>query len=181
MSRTAIAALLMLGIGSTEYVEAEGTRASPAHYPLDQSGGIAVSSANLDRYLATLEERATARQFLLTFGDLLFSADSAQISDSERGELMRMADFLRARPTTVALIVGHADDRGDAAANYRLAEQRAAAVRSYLVVRGIDPERLTAVSRGEDDPLRDNQTQAGRAGNRRVEILVQKAPTEPVR
>jgi outer membrane protein OmpA-like peptidoglycan-associated protein len=175
-----VAVLSMIAITPTENVEAEATRASPAHYPLDQNGGIAVSSANLDRYLAALEERATQRQFLLTFGDLLFSADSAQIGDSEQGELVRMADFLRAYPTTVALIVGHADDRGDATANSRLAEQRSTAVRSYLVARGIDPLRLTAVSRGEDNPLRDNSTQLGRAGNRRVEILVQKPQTEPL-
>ena len=109
-------------------------------------------SSRIRSYLATLEERATARRFLLTFGDLLFSAGSAQIGDSEKGELVRMADFLRAHPATVAQIVGHADDRGDATANSRLAEQRAAAVRSYLVVQGIDPSRLTAVSAGEDNP-----------------------------
>lgn len=174
-------ALLMLGIGSTEYVEAEGAGASPDHYPLDQNGGIAVSSANLAQYLATLEERATARQFLLTFADLLFGADSAQIGDGEKGELVRMADFLRAHPETFAQIVGHADDRGDAMANSRLAEQRAAAVRGYLVGQGIDPLRLTVVSRAEDNPLLDSRTQADRAGSRRVQILVQKSQMEPVR
>jgi outer membrane protein OmpA-like peptidoglycan-associated protein len=171
-------ALLMLGISSTEYVEAEGTSASPGHYPLDQDGGIAVSSANLAQYLATMEERATARRFLLTFGDLLFSAGSAQIGDSEKGELVRMADFLRAHPATVARIVGHADDRGDATVNSRLAEQRAAAVRTYLVGQGIDPSRLTADSPGEDNPLLDSRTQSGGAGNRRVEIVVQKSQIE---
>jgi outer membrane protein OmpA-like peptidoglycan-associated protein len=163
---------LVLGISATEYVAAEGSRASPGHYPLDRNGGIAVSSENLDRYLTTLEERASARQFLLTFGDLLFSANSAQIGDSEKGELLRMADFLRDHPVTVAQIVGHADDRADVAGNSRLAEQRAAAVRSYLIVQGIDQSRLTAVSGAE--PLPDNSVQYERVANRRVEILVQK-------
>lgn len=174
-------ALLMLGISSTEYVAAEGTSVGPGHYPLDQNGGIAVSSANLAQYLATLEDRATARQFLLSFADLLFGADSAQIGDGEKGELVRMADFLRAHPETVAQIVGYADDRGDALANSRLAEQRAAAVRGYLVGQGIDPLRVTVVSRGGDNPLLDSRTQSGRAGNRRVEILVHKSQMEPVR
>ena len=171
----------MLGISSPGHVQAEGTGVGPGHYPLDQNGGIAVSAANLTQYLATLEERATARQFLLTFEDLLFRADSAQIGDSEKGELVHMADFLRAHPETFAQIVGHADDRGDAMANSRLAEQRAAAVRSYLVAQGIDPLRLTVVSRGEDKPLLDSRTQPGRAGNRRVQILVQKSQMEPLR
>lgn len=166
------AVVLVLGISATEYVAAEGAGASAGHYPLDQKGGVAVSSANLDRYLTTLEERATARQFLLTFGDLLFSANSAQLGDSEKGELVRMADFLRDHPVTVAQIVGHADDRADVAGNSRLAEQRAAAVRSYLIVQGIDQSRLTAVSGAE--PLPDNGVQYERAANRRVEILVQK-------
>jgi outer membrane protein OmpA-like peptidoglycan-associated protein len=176
----AAAALLLLGIGATDYVEAEGVGASPGHYPLDQTGGIAVPSADLDRYLATLEERATARQFLLTFGDLLFAANSARIGDSQKDELLRMADFLLAHPATVALIVGHADDRGDVTMNSRLAEQRADAVRGYLVVQGIDPTRLTTVSRGEDSPLRADRTQSDRAGNRRVRIVVQRSPMEPV-
>lgn len=176
----AAAALLMLGIGATDHVEAEGASASPGHYPLDQTGGIAVPSADLDRYLATLEARATARQFLLTFGDLLFAADSARLGDSQKGELVRMADFLLAHPATVALIVGHADDRGDATTNSRLAEQRAAAVRNYLVVQGIDPSRLTVMSRAENSPLLANRAQSDRAGNRRVAIVVQKSPTQPV-
>jgi OOP family OmpA-OmpF porin len=166
------ALLLVLGIGATQFVNAEGATTGADQYPLDQNGGIAVSSANLDGYLATLEERATARRFLMTFGDLLFGAGSTQLGDREQGELVRMADFLRAHPETIAQIVGHADDRGDAAANSRLAEQRATVVRSYLMVQGIDQSRLTAVSGAEDK---------ARAGNRRVAILVQKSPMETVR
>ena len=175
----ACVALLVWGIGFTGYVEAEEVGVSPGHYPLDQTGGIAVPSANLDQYLATLEERATQRRFLLSFGDLLFSAGSAQISDREQGELMRMADFLRTHPQTVAQIVGYADDRGAATANARLAEQRAAAVRAYLVSQRIDPSRLTVAS-AEGNPSPGGRTQAGRANNRRVEILVQKSQPAPL-
>jgi outer membrane protein OmpA-like peptidoglycan-associated protein len=172
-------ALLVWGISFAGYVEAEEAGVSPGHYPLDQTGGIAVTSANLDQYLATLEERATTRRFLLTFGDLLFSAGSVQIGVSEKGELVRMADFLRAHPQTVAQIVGYADDRGDATANSRLAEQRAAAVRAYLVSQRIDASRLTAGS-AEGDALPGGRTQSGRATNRRVEILVQKSQPVPL-
>jgi OmpA-OmpF porin, OOP family len=82
---------------------------------------------------------------------------------------VRMADFLRAHPETIAQIVGHADDRRDAAANSRLAGQRAAVVRSYLIVQGIDQSRLTAVSGAEDKT---------RADDRRVAILVQRSTME---
>jgi outer membrane protein OmpA-like peptidoglycan-associated protein len=171
----------MIGITSTDHVEAEGARASPGHYPLDHNGGIAVSSANLEGYLVALEERAAARRFLLAFSDLLFSAGSTQIGEREKGELSRMADFLRAHPAAVAQIVGHADDRGDATADSRLAEQRAVAVRSYLIVQGIDQSRLTAASGAEEQPLLDKRTPADRAANRRVQILVQNDQMEPLR
>ena len=161
-------------ISFSGYLEAEEAGVSRDHYPLDQTGGIAVPSADLARYLAMLEERATARQFLLTFGDLMFSAGSVQIGDSEKAELVRMAEFLRTHPQTVAQIVGYADDRGDEAANSRLAGQRAAAVRAYLISRRIDPLRLTAGS-GEGNALSPGRTQSDRANNRRVQILVQKA------
>jgi outer membrane protein OmpA-like peptidoglycan-associated protein len=174
----AAAVLLVLGIGATQYVAAQ-TPASPGHYPLEQNGGIAVASAQLDEYLTTLEERATARRFLMTFGDLPFGVGSAQLGDREQSELVRMADFLRAHPETFAQIVGHADDRRDATANSRLAGQRAAVVRSYLVVQGVDKSRLTAVS-AEEQPLLDDRVQSGRADNRRVQILVQKSPLEPL-
>lgn len=167
-------ALWALAVSLTGYVEAEEAGASADHYPLDQTGGIAVPSADLDQYLATLEERATARRFLLSFGNLLFSAGSVQIGDIEKGELVRMAEFLRTHPQTVAQIVGYADDRGDEAANSRLAEQRAVAVRAYLIGQRIDPARLTAGS-GEGNALPRGRTQSDRASNRRVEILVQKA------
>ena len=160
-----VAVLLIIASTAGERVAAEATASSPS----------------LDRYLASLQQRATERQFLLTFGDLLFSADSAQIGDSQKSELLRMAEFLRAHPATLAQVVGYADEHGDAAMNSRLAEQRAAAVRSYLLVQGIDPSRLNVVSSGEDSALLNKSTQSARAGNRRVEIRVQRSPMEPLR
>ena len=162
------AVLLVLGIGATQYVAAQ-TPASPGHSPLEQNGGIEVASPQLDEYLTTLEERATARRFLMSFGDLPFGVGSTQLGDREQSELVRMADFLRAHPETIAQIVGHADDSRDATANSRLAGQRAAVVRSYLIVQGIDQSRLTAVSGAEDK---------ARAGDRRVAILVQRSTME---
>ena len=144
------------------------------HYPLDRSGGIAVSSADLESYLADLQERAAAWTFLLSFPDLLFAAGSTQIDVLVESALQRMADFLRAHPDTTARIIGYSDDRGGTASNLRLAEERAAAVRSYLIDRGIDAQRLFTTSRGEASPKRDNQTSDGRDSNRRVQILVHK-------
>ena len=68
------------------------------------------------------------------------------------------------------------DSRGDARQNARLSEDRALAVRTYLVEKGVDPERITAVGRGEEEPVASNDTPEGRANNRRVEILVRQQP-----
>jgi outer membrane protein OmpA-like peptidoglycan-associated protein len=144
------------------------------HYPLDRRGGTAVSSADLESYLADLEERAAARTFLLTFPDLLFTAGGTRIDVIVQGELTRMADFLRTHPDTTAWIIGYTDDRGSTVSNMSLAEVRAAAVRSYLIDLGIDADRLSTTSRGEASPKRDNQTADGRDSNRRVQVFVQK-------
>src|SRR4030095_505366 len=77
------------------------------HYPLHQSGGLAVPSADLEEYLKTLQARATARTFLLTFHDVLFEPDSARISEQARSDLARLAEFLLAHPDTMARIIGH--------------------------------------------------------------------------
>jgi len=144
------------------------------HYALDHNGGIAVSSADLESYLAGLEERAAARTFLLLFADLLFAPGGTQIDVHVRGELTRMAEFLRTHPDTTAKIIGYTDDRGNSVSNMRLAEQRAAAVRGCLIDLGVGADRLIVSARGEASPTGDNQTSEGRDSNRRVQIFVQK-------
>jgi outer membrane protein OmpA-like peptidoglycan-associated protein len=149
------------------------------HYPLHQGGGTAVSSGDLDEYLKKLQERATDRAFLLAFRDVLFELDSAEIGEAGRTDLAGMAEFLRTHPDTIARIIGHADDRGEVRSNERLAEARAAAVRSFLISQQIPEQRLESVSGGPADPAVDKRTSAGRDSNRRVQVLVQKPPTQP--
>ena len=69
-------------------------------------------------------------------------------------------------------IEGHTDDRGAAASNLRLSQNRADAVRLELIKRGTDPARLEAVGYGEETPIEDNKTAAGRAANRRTEFSI---------
>jgi outer membrane protein OmpA-like peptidoglycan-associated protein len=165
------------GAAGGSRVDGDPPSRDEVHYPLDRSGGIAVPSADLEPYLALLEERAIARAFLLEFPDLLFAAGSTRIDVSVQGELTRMAAFLRTHPGTTARIIGYTDDRGDTLSNISLAEQRAAAVRSYLIDLGIAADRLFMASRGEASPKRDNRSTEGRDSNRRVQIFVQKPVT----
>jgi outer membrane protein OmpA-like peptidoglycan-associated protein len=69
-------------------------------------------------------------------------------------------------------IDGHTDDQGVPAANQRLSLARAEAVKAYLVVAGVPPERLEARGFGQARPLTSNATPAGREQNRRVEFII---------
>jgi outer membrane protein OmpA-like peptidoglycan-associated protein len=71
------------------------------------------------------------------------------------------------------IIEGHTDSKGSAVKNKALSQKRAEAVREYLIVRGIDPGRLEAVGYGPERPVADNETEAGRAANRRVEFTIE--------
>jgi OOP family OmpA-OmpF porin len=74
------------------------------------------------------------------------------------------------------VVEGHTDSNGNDASNQKLSQDRAESVRAYLVQRGVKSERITAVGKGESTPVATNDTTEGRANNRRVEIIVQKAP-----
>ena len=69
-------------------------------------------------------------------------------------------------------INGHTDNVGNAEKNQKLSEDRAAAVKAYLESKGVDASRLTSAGFGQDQPVADNKTKAGRAKNRRVEFAI---------
>jgi len=75
-------------------------------------------------------------------------------------------------PDLNVTIEGHTDNVGKDAYNKKLSQRRADAVKAYLVKKGIDANRLTAIGYGEEKPIADNATKAGKAENRRVEAAV---------
>lgn len=106
-------------------------------------------------------------------GDISFAPGRADIQPGVRPVLDQFAQSVVQNPGSVIQIVGHTDATGDDAANLQLARQRAEAVRDYLVSRGVQANRLVAVGRGESEPVASNDTEQGRARNRRFEIFVQ--------
>ncbi|MBL7491795.1 OmpA family protein [Frankia sp. AgB1.9] len=100
-----------------------------------------------------------------------FASDSAVLSGPDRDALDLVAAALRAG-TAPALVAGHTDSTGPASVNEALSLGRAQAAVGYLVSRGVPAERLRAVGYGASRPAADNATPAGRAANRRVEIVV---------
>ena len=114
--------------------------------------------------------------------DGLFAFGSASIADFSvegRTALDDLATRLSSRPLEIVHVIGHSDRIGNDRANLRLSEQRANAVRDYLIDRGVPAERITAVGRGSVEPVEDCEGMRGDAlrdclaPNRRVEVRVQ--------
>lgn len=109
-----------------------------------------------------------------------FASGKANIQGDASAEIQKVADFMQQYPNVNVTIEGHTDNRGNAAANKRLSQQRADAVKAELVKLGVDASRLSAVGYGADKPVADNNTEAGRAENRRV-VASAKAQTEAIK
>ena len=103
---------------------------------------------------------------------MLFDTGSAQLRPQSNGQLRAVAAFLTSHPDARATIGGYTDNVGSAPANLKLSEDRANSVKHALIDMGVDPDRLTAAGYGEAQPVGDNSTEAGRAMNRRISLLV---------
>jgi len=104
--------------------------------------------------------------------DVSFDTGSATIKPQMRAVLDPFAASLKDDPKAQLTIVGHTDSTGSEAVNHPLSVQRAQSVRDYLSSRGVVATRVLTEGRGEREPVSDNTTDAGRAKNRRVEILL---------
>ncbi len=107
--------------------------------------------------------------------DVSFDVGRAAIKPNMRPILSRFADTLEANPGTSVRIVGHTDSTGSDAVNDPLSTRRAASARDFLVDQGVSPARIEIAGRGSRQPVASNETAAGRAENRRVEIYVGQA------
>jgi outer membrane protein OmpA-like peptidoglycan-associated protein len=113
---------------------------------------------------------------ILLTGTVMFRHDEATLLPQARARLDRVADALKQMPADRKIVIeGHADALGTDEYNRRLSEDRAQAVRSYLLQRGVASDRVVAVGRGENQPIAPNQTAEGRANNRRVEIVISRS------
>lgn len=101
-----------------------------------------------------------------------FDFDSATIKPSFYSSLKKIADIMNRYPQTDIAVVGHTDSTGNQDYNLQLSLRRANAVADYLISQGVERSRLSTEGRGPLEPIASNQTAAGRAENRRVEIYV---------
>ncbi len=109
----------------------------------------------------------------ITFdGGILFATGKSNISPSAQADLTKFAVNLLNNPGTNVTIIGYTDNTGSMAANERVSNERAQAVRTYLINCGVPASRLTAYGVPMADYVASNDTPEGRAMNRRVEIYI---------
>jgi outer membrane protein OmpA-like peptidoglycan-associated protein len=107
-----------------------------------------------------------------------FDTNSYAIKPSFQPVLTQVAQTLNQNPEVIAQVVGHTDSTGQPAYNQTLSVNRAESVTTYLASQGVAPQRLSATGMGASQPIADNNTEAGRAANRRVEIYL-RATAQP--
>jgi outer membrane protein OmpA-like peptidoglycan-associated protein len=103
---------------------------------------------------------------------MLFQRGSSAISPQGSAKLDEIAALLAENPNERIIIRGYTSSEGEDEYNYKLSQRRAETVAGHFVGKGLNPGRLTVVGMGESNPIASNDTEAGRAQNRRVEIEV---------
>ena len=110
-------------------------------------------------------------------GAISFATGGATITSAMLPTLDKIASTLNEYPDTTVAVTGHTDSVGSTESNQELSRRRAAAVADYLSQRGVKRDRLLVEGRGELEPIADNTSEAGRAQNRRVEMVIRPAKT----
>lgn len=106
----------------------------------------------------------------ITIEGASFATGSAKLKPAASKQLDVVVDFAAKNKESNLTVEGYTDNRGKEKANEALSAKRAEAVKAYLVKKGVDAKRISAVGKGSAKPVGDNKTEAGRAQNRRVEI-----------
>lgn len=109
---------------------------------------------------------------LVNFPDVTFAVDSTTISPMMRDTLDGVAQSMINYPNSLIDVMGHTDSTGSEQYNLDLSRRRAESVANYLVSRGVSRARIETIGYGEQYPIADNSTEAGRSQNRRVEIRI---------
>jgi outer membrane protein OmpA-like peptidoglycan-associated protein len=125
--------------------------------------------SQLNTVLVTTE---TARGLIVNMPDVLFATAKYDLTPEARVKLAKVSGILLSYPGLRMQVEGHTDSVGGEEYNQRLSEERAGAVRDFLVQQGVSMNTVAAVGYGKTEPVADNSTAGGRAQNRRVELVV---------
>lgn len=135
----------------------------------------------MDKQAAELEEQLGNNADVERIGEgikvtfdsgILFQTGKADLNASSKTALTKFAATLIEYPDTDVMVYGHTDSTGSDAINQPLSENRAAAVKAYLVSQGVAGSRITTQGLGSSAPVASNDTETGRSQNRRVEVAI---------
>lgn len=134
---------------------------------------IGIGEAEADTVTINLDQfsKGFANEGRIAIYDLFFATNSADLTGESDAALQVIVDFFKANPNAKAYVVGHTDDQGALDYNMDLSKRRAASVVKAVVSRGIHGDRLIPRGVGPLSPVATNRNDAGRAKNRRVEIV----------
>lgn len=155
----------------TGTVDAGDTRVGAYETALGGAFGgavVDVDGVDIDTSAAALGRAEQALKDALAADPILFATGSAEIDSASDAILERAAAAITAAPGIAVEVVGHTDSQGPAGVNQILSADRASAVLDRLVELGVDADRLTSRGAGEDEPIDSNDTEEGRAANRRI-------------
>jgi len=153
-------------------------RHGPASGPVALPGGATLSLAagsfnyKLAKFLADAADPGVPRTFV--FDNLNFEFGTMKLTPESEQTVKNLIAVLKAYPSTEARLEGHTDSVGDADANKKLSQDRADAVREIMTGNGIAASRLSTTGYGQEKPIASNDTDEGRAQNRRLELVVVK-------
>lgn len=140
---------------------------APAPAPTPEPAYVAPAPVPAPAYVAP--EPAAPQKLVLE--GVNFDFDKATLRQEDMGSLDKDVETLKAWGDVNIEVAGHTDSMGSDAYNMKLSRQRAAAVRNFLITRGVSADRLSAKGYGESQPVADNATEEGRFKNRRVELV----------
>ncbi|MCB0587501.1 MAG: OmpA family protein [Phaeodactylibacter sp.] len=155
----------------------EGPGLYPATNNIDLRDSTSIQEAEQNIEVPTLEEIQEGG-ITLPLKNLFFDTDKFSIKPESFSELSRLAELVKAYGLQVE-VAGHTDHIGGAEYNQQLSRKRAEAVRSFLLNQGVAPEQVSAAGYGLAQPIGDNETEEGRALNRRVEIRFERSEGPP--
>lgn len=147
-------------------VVAEG----PLNVQSEIENSLTAATAAMDNLGENPDPRDVARALSLQVVN--FAVDEDIIPDENKRLLDRAVALMKQVPDMKLMIIGHTDKTADAAYNMKLSQERAQAMKDYMVSQGADPAKLMTKGMGETDPIADNSTEQGRFRNRRIEFIV---------
>jgi len=134
------------------------------------------TAGDLRKRLQNLRATRGAQGMQMTLDDIAFAPGQANLRPEAKASLGQLIAFVNRDPGKPIRIEGHTDSRGAANANRVLSQRRADAVRDALIAAGVAAGRISSVGLGEEQPVADNESEEGRARNRRVDVILEDQP-----